>query len=83
MERAGGSSHAELAIGLPSADQGSLGQQTAGAGLCLHKAPQAHTPKPFHPGAYLVLSSLVQENKENSITGTFSFSLRRSLSLED
>lgn len=42
---AGGSPHAELATGLPSGDQGSLGQR-AGAGLCLHPAPQAPTPKP-------------------------------------
>lgn len=45
--------------------------------------PQARQPEPTYQSAYLVLSSLVQENKENSITGTFSFSLRRSLSLED
>lgn len=45
-------------------------------------SPGPH-PQALRPGAYLVLSSLVQENKENSITGTFSFSLRRSLSLED
>lgn len=54
----------------------------------LYMAPQTPKPTrlctvPTYQSAYLLLSSLVQENNKNSITGTFSFSLRRSLSLED
>lgn len=50
------------------------------AGPLVTRGPQTRT---HHQSAYLALSSLVQENNKNSITGTFSFSLRRSLSLED
>lgn len=49
----------------------------------LHVAPRARTPKPTYRRAYLAPSSLEQEKNKDSITGTFSFSLRRSLSLED
>lgn len=51
-------------------------EQSLSQPMRLHPSPPFKVPTSQ-------LSSQVQENKENSITGTFSFSLRLSLSLED